>query len=902
MGTPWRLRLLGGFELDDGLSVVTRLHTRQTLLLLARLALAPERDHPREELAELLWPGAAAESGRNRLREALSSLRRVLEPPGHAPVIAADRRALRLLAGTVGCDVVSFRQALREGRHHDAQHLYRGELLPGFYDDWVLEERRHLAARAEALPAAAPPPVPAAERGGTGLPVYLTRLLGVEAVGAALAAQVRDARLVTLRGPGGGGKTRLAVQVAQALAEAADRPFDLLQFVPLADCHDRAAMADALLLALRQEGGDSTPPLARIESALAGRRALLVLDNVEQLVDEARADIARLAAALPLLHLLLTSRRALGVDGEREVVLPALALPPAEADLAALAANPAVALFVDRARAARTDFQLGPDNHAAVAGIVHRLEGLPLAIELAAARVRSAAPAEMLALLDRAAEQGSGEALHWLSRGGSRNAHDPRHASMLDVVAWSHELLAPGQRRLLAGLAAFRGGAAAAAVAALADGPTLWSDIDELVASSVLRADAGPDGSTRYHPFEPVREFVLQQASAEEAAKGRALQRRAMQHWAAAQAPSPSLNAFRAEIPNLLTAFASALADGAAGEATQIALACNSALDEVTLPPHGLQLLERVAERRPDAALLALLAEQCFESGRGETALLHAEAALAHLAESDEAAHANVLRAAARVLLRVRGDRERADGLLQRALPLARRYRAADTEARLLALQAVLVMRDRDFVRGEALHREALARWDSAGLPLRATAGRVNVALCLGFQHRVSEQLAMLEPALAAAEAQGQWRLLVFSRSVHGYVLAEQKRWPESAAAYRACLQTAWTIGAWREWFYGLWNLPRTLAHLRQPAAAVRLLAFADRFYAERFGALGREDLRERRRTRRLAAVQLGAAQEARCWDEGRRLSAADAQRLAMADSPGRPAPPGIGGPGDRGI
>jgi len=902
MSIHWRLRLLGSFELDDGGPTLTRLPTRHTMLLLARLAMAPGRDHAREELIEMLWPGAPPDSGRNRLRQALSTLRRVLEPHGAATLLDADHRAVRLRPGSVDCDVPAFLRACHEGHHADARRLYRGELLPGFYDEWVLDERRHLAQRADSLPVAsaavdAATQAPHTLPGSAALPLYLTRLLGVDALAARLAAQVQETRLVTLRGPGGAGKTRLAVQVAGTLAAASDRPFELIRFVALADCHDRAAMADALLMALRQEGGDARTPLARIEAALAGRRALLVLDNVEQLVDAARADIAQLAAALPMLHLLLTSRRALGVDGERELVLPALSLPAADDDLAAQAASPAVALFVDRARAVRADFVLDQNNLGAVAGIVQRLEGLPLAIELAAARVRSAAPAEMLALLDRAGEQGSAEALHWLSRAGSRAAHDARHASMLQVVAWSLTLLDAGQRRLLTALSAFRGGAVASAVDALAPsdpGAALWRDIDELVASSVLRTESAADGSTRYVPFEPVREFVLHSASAEETALARAGQRRAMRHWAAMQPASPSLNAFRAEIPNLLAAFASALADGMADDAVQLALACRGALDDVTLPPHGLQLLEAVAREQPQPLLLALLAEQCFESGRGEAALGHVETALGALADADEATRAAVQRAAARLWLRVRGDQARAEHLVGQALPLARRHALLDLEGRLLALQAVLVMRARDHARGEALHRQALACWERAALPLRITAGRVNLALCLGFQHRIGEQLAMLEPVLATAEAQGQWRLLVFARSVHGYVLAEQRRWPASAAAYRACLHTAWTIGAWREWFYGLWNLPRTLAHLRQPAQAVRLLAFADRFYAERFGALGTEDLHERRRTRRLVRAQLGAAAEARLWDEGRQLEPADAMRLAMDER----IPPGIGGQG----
>ena len=129
----WHLRLLGGLVLDDGRQALTRLPGRAVTALLARLAMAPQRDHPREELIELLWPGVALDIGRNRLRQTLSTLRRLLEPPGRglsAPVLAADRLVLRLLPGGLHCDVVAFEQAMARRSDAEALAWYRGELLP----------------------------------------------------------------------------------------------------------------------------------------------------------------------------------------------------------------------------------------------------------------------------------------------------------------------------------------------------------------------------------------------------------------------------------------------------------------------------------------------------------------------------------------------------------------------------------------------------------------------------------------------------------------------------------------------------------------------------------------------------------------------------------------------------
>jgi DNA-binding SARP family transcriptional activator len=150
----WNVGLLGGLSLSDGSQHITRLPSRAVTALLARLALAPERAHAREELIELLWPGVALAVGRNRLRQALSTLKGILEPAGRLPpqpVLQADRISVRVVPGSLGCDATRFERALRAGRFDAARALYRGELLPGYYDDWIDEERMRLGALHERL-------------------------------------------------------------------------------------------------------------------------------------------------------------------------------------------------------------------------------------------------------------------------------------------------------------------------------------------------------------------------------------------------------------------------------------------------------------------------------------------------------------------------------------------------------------------------------------------------------------------------------------------------------------------------------------------------------------------------------------------------------------------------------
>ena len=248
----WRVRLLGDVSLHDGQLRALRLPSRAATALLARLALAPERAHSREELIELLWPGVDLDVGRNRLRQVLSTLKTALEAGASTPVISADRQTVRVAPGTLSCDAVLFEAAWRGGRVEQARALYRGELMPGFFDEWIADERLRLAALADRLAdGATTGPGSGVALPTTGAaPAYLTRLYGREADSARLRADVLQQRLVTLVGPGGAGKTRLAAELATALRGAPrlrwpdggwpeaglEPPFDPVLFVPLVSC------------------------------------------------------------------------------------------------------------------------------------------------------------------------------------------------------------------------------------------------------------------------------------------------------------------------------------------------------------------------------------------------------------------------------------------------------------------------------------------------------------------------------------------------------------------------------------------------------------------------------------------------------------------------------------------
>ena len=344
MNTPWRIEMLGWLRAQSGDLTLTRFRTQKTALLLARLAFYPRRAHPREELADLLWPDADRDSGRNRLKQSLAILRRQLEPPGTpaGSVLIADRLSVRLNPAAVFTDVAEFEAALHAKQIEQAATLYQGELLPGFYDDWVIEERERLAALWDeaqnaptesvpvSVPAALPSALPAAPQfEAQRLPVLFTRFFGRERERAEVAAHLRDPhiRLLTLTGPGGTGKTRLSLEVAHQIAAEGETQ---VHFVPLADLSDPSLIPVAIADTLRLPRESTTEPLGQIVEALAAAPALLVLDNLEHLGEGAALPVLALLTRVPSLTILATSRSRLFIAGEQEYPLAPLPMPQTE--------------------------------------------------------------------------------------------------------------------------------------------------------------------------------------------------------------------------------------------------------------------------------------------------------------------------------------------------------------------------------------------------------------------------------------------------------------------------------------------------------------------------------------------------------------------------------------------
>jgi predicted ATPase/class 3 adenylate cyclase len=353
------------------------------------------------------------------------------------------------------------------------------------------------------LPAAFPP-LKTLDASHHNLPVQPTPFIGREQeVGAVQHLLARDGvRLLTLTGPGGTGKTRLALQVAAELSDAFP---DGVFFVDLAPISDPALVVPTIAQTLGVKEVAEHPLLELVSAFLREKQVLLLLDNFEQVV-EAAEQVSALLASCPQLKVLVTSREVLHVRGEQEFAVPPLALPDPKRlpDLLALSQNEAVALFIQRAQAASPKFQLTRVNATAITEICIRLDGLPLAIELAAARIKLLPPQALLARLDQRLA---------VLTSGARDVPE-RHQTLHNTIEWSYHLLNEYEQRLFQRLSVFVGGctleAAEAVCAALGEGDAARSVFDgmaSLIDKSFLRQSEPEGQEPRLLMLETIREY-----------------------------------------------------------------------------------------------------------------------------------------------------------------------------------------------------------------------------------------------------------------------------------------------------------------------------------------------------------------------------------------------------------
>jgi predicted ATPase/class 3 adenylate cyclase len=331
------------------------------------------------------------------------------------------------------------------------------------------------------------------------LPVQVSSFIGREREIERIVEALRDARVVTLTGVGGVGKTRLAFQVA---AEMLPRFREGAWLVDLALVRDPDGVVEAVagVFGVTARGGQGLED--SLVEFLRNKQLLLLIDNCEHLLGSVAELVEVLERSCAGLVMLATSREGLGVDGERIFVVPSLGAPARGADLDVIAAADSVRLFVDRAMAAKADFSLTDQNAESVLQVCRRLDGVPLAIELAAARVPAMSPSVLADRLDQRFR---------VLTGGRRGAVE-RHQTLRAAIDWSYELCAEPEQRLLARLTVFSGGCTLDAVEAVCTGDGI--EIDEalellanLIARSLVVADDTETGDLRYRLLETIRQY-----------------------------------------------------------------------------------------------------------------------------------------------------------------------------------------------------------------------------------------------------------------------------------------------------------------------------------------------------------------------------------------------------------
>jgi predicted ATPase/class 3 adenylate cyclase len=364
------------------------------------------------------------------------------------------------------------------------------------------------------------PPLRSLDALPTNLPAQASVFVGRDTQLVEVAEALAASRVVTLTGVGGVGKTRLAVQAA---ADILPEYRDGAWLVELAPAVDAEAVLELVALALGVEERQGQTLSVCVADFLREKQLLIVLDNCEHLLDAVANFVSGMVANSRNLAVLATSREGLGVSGERILVVPSLELPMGESSAEAVGHADAVRLFVERATEAKADFALTDANAPAVARLVHRLDGIPLAIELAAARVRSLTAAELAERVD--------ERFRLLA--GGRRTPVERHQTLRRAIDWSYELLAPSEQTTLNRSAVFAAdfGLDAAESVIAGDGitrPDVFDLLGRLVDKSLMSAeDRG--GSTRFQLLETIRQYA--QERLEGSGEADALRRRYAEYW-----------------------------------------------------------------------------------------------------------------------------------------------------------------------------------------------------------------------------------------------------------------------------------------------------------------------------------------------------------------------------------
>jgi predicted ATPase/class 3 adenylate cyclase/DNA-binding CsgD family transcriptional regulator len=727
------------------------------------------------------------------------------------------------------------------------------------------------------------------------LPSQATSFVGRAAELAELRSLVSGgSRLVTIVGPGGIGKSRLALQVAAEVLDGEGDGAWLVELAPVAD-PELVARTVAAVLQVREELG--RPVLDTLAEAVGDRHLLVVLDNAEHVLGA----VAKLADALmrscPRVCLLVTSREPLGISGEHVFRVPPLPVPPA--DLAApsqLAAFESVQLFTEHAAMHRQGFVLDQDNAAAVAAVCARLDGIPLALELAAARLGSLSVSEISSRLDQRLR---------LLTGGSRTAL-PRHQTLRALIDWSYDLLNPEEQIVLDRLSVFAGGwtlEAAEAVTA-ADDSGEWQVLDHLSAlvdKSLVQADE-TRGSTRYRLLETVRHYAAEHLALRAGAELGEARSAHRDHYltlvetAATHLRGPDeaawLDRLNAEFDNIRAALAFSVADPDTAE-PGLRLAAGLRWFCI-MRGHGGEalaalkvLLERPDARLPTRARARALTASCHllnHFGDDSTIpSLAGEAIGIARGLNDAAITADALSQLCWFRLE-RGDLRAARTQIDEAVELARTTQDPRLLANVLGRRAVFKGEAGDLDAASADNQEALTLSRMAGDNYRIAITLANLGVYELAAGETGAARGHLREAITLADNLGYLNMSVGLEQNLGLVDLIDADPRNARRHFLKSLDTARATGTKSSYFHAaLLGLALAAGADDDPAVAATLHGIADKHYEQAGRGFEATEGALRDRDRAQLRARLGEAAFEAAYRRGRTLSQADAIALATA-------------------
>lgn len=756
--------------------------------------------------------------------------------------LLGERRTNREIAQALGIEVTTVKWYNRQ-----------------IYDKLGVNNRREAAAQATALGLPDTTPKPAIRQHN--LPFQVTSFIGRQRELARITDQLAApaCRLLTLTGPPGTGKTRLALEAA---GSALDSFRDGAIFVALAPVQDANLVAGAIAQAMGIKEAAGIPSPQMLQSDLRSRQMLLLLDNFEHVM-EAAPLVADLLAGAPDLTVMVTSRESLRLSGEHEYAVPPLATPDLKrADpLDALAGYEAVALFVQRTQAIRPDFSLTDDNAPIVAEICVQLDGLPLALELAAARARLLSLRDLRDRLESRLET---------LRGGLRDL-SPRHQTLRATIDWSYHLLDPEERALFNRLGVFVGGCtleAAESVCGANLSIAILDGLEGLLNKSMVKRERGQDGRARFTLLETLREYALERL--EESGEIDALRAAHAGYYvglterANPELRGPEQSEWLARLEAELENLRAALGWSVGGADAALGLRLAGALDRFWWVQgrhvEGLGWTERALQHAADAPI-EVRARALNSVGFLGSYLSSIDSAL--------------------------GDPERGVARSEEALALFRELGDRRNEAWARAFLGMAALSAVDLDRGETLYREALDLFREVEDP--DGIAWVFLALAEIARNRGDYDLAerLQEQSLALYRETGGIRFiaeLLFNMGSTAFQRGEYERMP---GLYAECLKVAWEQGHRDLRACALAGVAGAIGIQGQPEAACRLFG-ASEAALEALG-IGWASFDQPVVEGMVAAVraELDEAAFRAAWEEGRAMSVDEAVSYALGGGGG---------------